>query len=65
MFGKSINGAGGSIKEYNDDGDLIFEGEYKDGKRFKGKEYNKYGELIFEGEYKNEERWNGKAFNNC
>ena len=40
-----------------------FEGEYKDGKRYKGKEYNKYGELIFEGEYKNGKRYKGKEYN--
>ena len=29
-----------------------FEGEYKDGKKYKGKEYNNKGELIFKREYK-------------
>ncbi len=40
---------------------IIFEGEYLNGKRWKGKikEYN-HGNLIFEGEYKNGER-NGKG----
>ena len=34
--------------------DLIFEGEYLNGKRNgKGKEYNSEGKLIFEGEYLN------------
>ena len=44
-----INGKG---KEYNDNFEVIFKGEYKDGKRFKGKgkEYNYKDELIFEGE---------------
>ena len=39
--------------EYSKYYKLIFEGEYKDGKKWngKGKEYN-YGKLIFEGEYK-------------
>ena len=42
-----INGKG---KEYNDDGDLKFEGEYLNGKRNgKGKEYYDSGELKFEG----------------
>ena len=44
-------------KEYNFDDELIFEGEYLNGKRNgKGKEYNFYGKLIFEGEYLNGER---------
>ena len=40
---------------------LIFEGEYINGRRNgKGKEYNNYSELEFEGEYLNEKR-NGKG----
>ena len=40
---------------------MIFEGEYKNGKRNgKGKEYSTDGDLIFEGEYKNGKR-NGKG----
>ena len=47
-------------KEY--DGELIFEGEYFNGKRFgKGKEYEN-GQLKFEGEYLNWRRWNGKKY---
>ena len=39
------------MKEYNDYGELIFEGEYLNGTRHgKGKEY-KDNKLIFEGEY--------------
>ena len=50
-----LKGGKGFIKEYNDNGKLIFEGEYLNGKRNgKGKEYNKYGKLIFEGEEKSE-----------
>ena len=50
----------GKIKEYNQGGKLIFEGEYLNGKRNgKGKEYWN-GELIFEGEYLNGLR-NGKG----
>ena len=46
--------------------ELIFEGEYLNGKRnWKGKEYYYIGQdipvLIFEGEYLNGERWNGKG----
>ena len=42
-------------KEYNFKGELLFEGEYLNGKRWngKGKEYNWNDELIFEGEYLN------------
>ena len=54
-------GKEGIVKEYDAYNDvLLFEGEYKNGKRNgKGKEYNKYGDLIFEGEFKNGKRWNG------
>ena len=42
------------VKEYNNEGKLIFEGEYLNGKRNgKGKEYDYKGNLIFEGEYLN------------
>ena len=42
----------GEGKEYNDNGILIFEGEFLYGKRHgKGKEYNDNGKLIFEEEY--------------
>ena len=49
------------MKEYNSFNDeLLFEGEYLNGKKNgKGKEYF-YNELIFEGEYKNGKR-NGKG----
>ena len=50
-------------KEYNTSfGNLLFEGEYLNGKRNgKGKEYDFYtGKLKFEGEYLNGER-NGKG----
>ena len=59
-YNDNKNGKG---KEYNKEGELIFEGEYKEGKRWngKGKEYNNKKELIFEGEYLNGERWNGKG----
>ena len=55
------NGAG-TIKEYDDDGKLIFEGGYLNGERHgKGKEYDFDGKLIFEGEYKNGKKFNGKG----
>ena len=55
----------GTRKEFNDNADLIFEGEYKMGERNgKGKEYNDNGQLIFEGEYLNGNRFNGKEYDN-
>ena len=46
-------------KEYNYYDELVFEGEYLNGKRNgKGKEYV-YNELVFEGEYLNGKIWNG------
>ena len=54
-----ING-NGKVKEYNEFEELIFEGEYLDGKRNgKGKEYSE-NHLNFEGEYLNGKR-NGKG----
>ena len=51
----------GKVKEYDDYGDLIFEGEYLNGLRNgKGKEYYDNGKLMFEGEYLNGLR-NGKG----
>ena len=52
------------IKEYNIyNNELIFEGEYLNGKRNrKGKEYNREGKLEFEGEYLQDKRWNGKGY---
>ena len=50
-----ING-NGKVKEYWNNGKLLFEGEYLNGKRNgKGKEYND-GKLVFEGEYLNGKR---------
>ena len=50
-------------KEYDYEGDLIYEGEFLDGKRHgKGKEYDHYG-LRYEGEYLNGKRHGkGKEF---
>ena len=52
----------GKGKEYNDKGEIIFEGEYFRGERWtgKGNEYNKDGKIMFEGEYLNG-KWNGKG----
>ena len=56
----------GKGKEFNFDGELIFEGEYLNGKKNgKGKEYNEKGDLIFEGEYLNgKKNGKGKEYNN-
>ena len=51
----------GKGKEYDSEGELIFEGEYRLGlKNGKGKEYNSKGNIIFEGEYINAKR-NGEG----
>ena len=56
---KMINGEGNG-KEYDYEGNLIYEGEYLNGvKSVKGKEYLK-GKIKYEGEYLNGER-NGKG----
>ena len=52
-----MNGKG---KEYDDKGQLIFEGEYLNGKKLEGKEYRYDGTLIFEGKYNKGEKWSGK-----
>ena len=53
----------GYVKEFNEYGKCIFEGEYPNGI---GKEYylNNLGgtEIKFEGEYKNGIKWNGKGY---
>ena len=50
------------MNEYNDNGTLIFEGEYLNGiKNGKGKQYDGFGNLLFEGEYLEGKRWNGKG----
>ena len=56
-----INGKG-KVKEYNNfDCNLIYEGEYLDGKRNgKGKEYDNILGKIFEGEFLNGKKWKGK-----
>ena len=51
----------GKIKEFNNKGKLLFEGEYLNGKRNgKGKEFGFEGKVCFEGEYLNGKR-NGKG----
>ena len=52
----------GKGKEYDEYGNLIYEGEYLNGeKNGKGKEYDLYGNLEFEGNYFKGKRWNGKG----
>ena len=55
----------GYIKEYEDDGKLLFEAEFLyDNKNGKGKEYNYLNDkLEFEGEYLNGKKWNGNGYN--
>ena len=56
-----ING-NGKVKEYDNDGNLQFEGEYLNGKRNGlGKLYNYKGELIFEGKFLNDKRIDKKT----
>ena len=75
--GKLLNGKGcnnmiaeikngnGKFKEYYDNNNLHYEGEYINGKiNGHGKEYNEEGILIFEGEYLNGKKWKGKGYNN-
>ena len=50
-----LKNGNGNVKEYYNNGELKFEGEYLNGKRNgKGKEYDYFnGNLLFEGEYLN------------
>ena len=62
MEKENLNGKrNGKGKEYYDDGNLAFEGEYVKGKRWNGKgnEYFNDGRLKFEGDYLNGKRWDG------
>ena len=47
-------------KEYYDNGQLKFEGEYLNGKIWNGKgnEYNDITSVLFEGEFKKGKKWN-------
>ena len=57
-FEKIIHDKNGNVKEY-DNGKLIFEGNYLNGKRYSGKVYEYYdnGKLKFEGEYLSGKKW--------
>ena len=53
----------GKCKGYNNNGKIVFEGEYLNGKKNgKCKEYNNDGIVIFEGNYFNGKKWNGKGY---
>ena len=58
------NDNNGTCKEYSlDEDQLVFEGEYSNGKRNgKGKEYGKYNDIIFEGEYLNGKKFKGVGY---
>ena len=61
IFYLNVSG-NGKGKEYNFEGELEYEGEYKNEKRNgKGKEYYYNGQLRFEGEYLNDRKWTGKG----
>ena len=62
-----LKNGNGYIKEYHENGCLLFEGEIKDGnKNGKGKIYDKCGHLIFDGEFNNNIKYGkGKVYNYC
>ena len=64
--GEWLNGeANGKGKEYNRNGDFIFEGEYKNDERYFGikKDYYDNGNLLFEGELiKGKKNGEGKEY---
>ena len=52
-------------KQYNNEGILLYDGQFYKGKRNgKGKEYNYKNILVFEGIYENRNKWSRKGFNN-
>ena len=52
----------GFVHEYNDEGILLYEGEYKNGVKYGiGKEYNIEKQLIYDGSYINGKRSKGKG----
>ena len=59
-----LNNGKGYLKEYFNDGQLKYEGNYLNGKRNGlGKEYYYDGNIKFEGQYKNGNRWKGCGYN--
>ena len=62
MEGEYKNGKkDGKIKDYNEKGELIFEGEYLYDWKIKGKEYTN-GILEYDGDYLFDKKWNGKKY---
>ena len=62
LEGEISNGhRNGKGKEYNESGDLLFEGEFLYDKIIKGKQFNKV-RLEFEGVYLYNKKWNGKGY---
>ena len=60
--GKFINGKKhGKGKEINNDGELIYEGDFYNDYRIRGKLYVK-GRLEFEREFLFDKKWNGKGY---
>ena len=57
LINGEIKGIG---KEYNENGKLIFVGEFREGYRYEGKEFNENGKLIFNGQYSKGIPFNGK-----
>ena len=58
----------GKVKKYDKNGKIIFEGEYKEGKKWNGISNDEYENTYdgpfkgcFQGEYLNGKRWNGKG----
>ena len=52
----------GKCKEFDIDGNVIYEGEYSNGKRHGiGKEYSSNKNIDFDGEFKEGKRWEGNA----
>ena len=64
FVGEYLNGLkSGKGKEYDDNlGEVLFEGEYKNGFRKKGREYI-HGKLEYVGEYLYNRKFNGKGYN--
>ena len=60
-----IKNGNGRVKEYFPNRNIMYENEYKKGKKEgKGTEYHSNGCIKFNGEYKNDKKWNGIGFNN-
>ena len=59
-----IKNGNGKVKEYFPNRNIMYEGEYKKGKKEgRGIEYHFNGSILFEGEYKNDKKWTGIGYN--